>query len=108
MRPWETDGEMEAIKHIEESMEVKRPDNQLGMPDACNTKIQHLKKAIEELEHEIKILESTAKQYNIYGNYINTNNNNNTNNLMLGGKRPKKIRQSKKLKRTLKIKYSKK
>jgi archaellum component FlaC len=115
---WASNGEEEAIKHIEESMDVIMPDNQLGIPDACYTKIHHIKEAIKELEREIKNLKSAAKEFNIYGSYMNNNNNNNsknynndknnnsknyknTNDLMLGGKR-------RKTRRVRKTRYSKK
>ena len=106
MKHWETKGEKEAIKLIDTSMDVRMPDNQLGMPDACYTKIHYIKKAIEELEKEIKVLKSTAKEFNIYGVYNNNNNDNNiyknTNDIILGGKRSRKTRKMRK------TRYSKK
>jgi hypothetical protein len=77
MSKWETSEEIKAIEHINKAMNVELPDNQLAMPQACNTKIKYINKAIELLKKDIENLETTANFYSGQGGiYINNRSKN--------------------------------
>ncbi len=89
IREWETSEEKDAIKMIEKTlgddklskaikliekaMDVKQPDNQLAMPEACRVKISYISEALKYLddiydaiyflEEDIKKLTEETKRY---------------------------------------------
>jgi hypothetical protein len=88
--------ELRAIGFIHNSLDVKEPFNQQGMPGYYYEKIDYLKRAIEILETQIHTYTTNAKGWE-RGLGLSMNNLMNTS--LEGGKKKKKARKTKKSKR---------
>jgi hypothetical protein len=88
--------ELDAIGFIHNSLDVKEPFNQQGMPAYYYEKIDHLKRAIRVLETQIHTYENNARGWE---RGLGLSMNNLMTNSMEGGKKKKKARKTKKSKR---------